>query len=106
MTLQDIMQDLNSVEEDRVLIVRRIKQLGFSSGARIREHFERVGRVEHVLMSHSHVQQRVRPASLGFVVMACREDAEAVLAAGGEQEVLGHAILVCPFKHPEGRSPA
>lgn len=105
MTLQDIMQDLNSVDEERVLIVRRIKQLGFSSGSRLREHFEQFGRVEQVLMSHSHVQQRVRPASLGFVVMVRREDAEAALAAGGEQEVLGHTILVCPFKHPEGRTP-
>jgi len=104
-TMQDVMHSLHSVDQEQVVIVRRIKQLGFGSASTLRRHFEQFGRVSRVLVSHSHLQSRVRPASLGFVVMASCRAAEAALAAGAEQVVQGNTISVGPYRRPERKGP-
>jgi len=100
MSMQEIMETLAGIEETRVVIARRIKQLGFKSGAHLRRHFQERGAVEAVLVSHSHLQTRVRPASLAFAIMATEEGAETVLAQGSEQVVMGVTITLSAFKRP------
>jgi len=98
MTLQAIMQNLQEVDAAQVVIVRKIKHLGFNSAKALRRHYSTFGKVERVLVSYSHVQSRVRPASLGFIVMGDKETADKVLAAGSEQVVGTVPITVGPFK--------
>jgi hypothetical protein len=100
MSMQEIMETLSSKEEGRVVIARRIKQLGFKSGTHLRRHFQEHGDVEGVLVSHSHLQTRVRPASLAFAIMATEEGAKAVLAQGSEQVVKGVTITLSAFRRP------
>jgi len=76
------------------LIVRKIKSLGFDSAEVLKEHFGQYGSVAEVLVAHSITKPsakrskgRVRPATLGFVVMASLEGAAAALAAGEQQMI-------------------
>jgi len=104
MSMQEIMETLAGIEETRVVIARRIKQLGFKSGTHLRRHFQEQGAVEALLVSHSHLQTRVRPASLAFAIMATEEGATAVLAQGSEQVVKGVTITLSSFRRPERNS--
>jgi len=103
MSMQEIMETLADIEETRVVIARRIKQLGFKSGTYLRQHFQEQGPVDGVFVSHSHLQTRVRPASLAFAIMATEEGAKAVLAQGSEQVVRGVTITLSAFKRPSSR---
>jgi len=98
MTLRSIMQALETVEPNRVLQVRRIKQLGFGSTVALREHCSKLGAVDRVLVSHSRAQARLRPASLGFIIMAEPSGVQAVLAAGTEQRVGGVTVKLGAFE--------
>lgn len=93
-----------SGEPERVIIVRKIKKLGFESPAFLTEYFGQYGEVSQVLVAHSHVKPtakrpngRVRPAALGFVVMANAAAAEGALNHGATHVVSGVAIEVSPF---------
>merc|ERR1719316_184077 len=90
---------------ERVIIVRKIKQLGFESPTLLKEHFRQYGEVDEVLVAHSHVKSspkrpngRVRPAALGFVVMGSEEAAQSALQAGAEQQVGCTTIQLGPFE--------
>lgn len=79
------------------LLIRKIKPLGFESPEYLRAHFGQLGMVQEVLVSHcitkassKRTKPRVRPAALGFVVMASREDADAVFAQGEQQVIPCH----------------
>merc|ERR1719453_644226 len=101
-------QDLEFLRErhpDRVLIVRKIKKLGFDSPQLLEKHFLQFGEVSEVLVAHSHVKAtpkrpngRVRPAALGFVVMATEEGVQRALESGKEQSIHGTVIEMSPFK--------
>jgi hypothetical protein len=74
------------------LLIRKIKPLGFESPECLRAHCEKFGKVAEVLVSHcvtkpslKRAKGRVRPAALGFVVMASPEDADKVIAQGEQQ---------------------
>lgn len=89
--------DLEKVKEytpGSVLIVRKIKALGFESPAMLRTHFSQYGTIADVLVAHSsskpsakRLNGRTRPAALGFVVMGSTEEAEVALAAGMNQGI-------------------
>jgi len=88
----------------RVLIVRKIKKLGFESPQVLKKHFCKYGDVEDVLVAHSNVKatpkrpnRRVRPAALGFVVMCSEEGVRSALEAGETQAVGGSVIEVSSF---------
>jgi len=88
------LEKLKGYPNGHSLIVRKIKPLGFESGAVLKEHFEQYGRVAEVLVAHSITKPsakrskgRVRPATLGFVIMAELEGANAALAAGEKQAI-------------------
>jgi hypothetical protein len=101
-------RDLEVLRErnpERVLIVRKIKKLGFESPTLLSEHFQQYGQVAEVLVAHSHVRPtpkrpngRVRPAALGFMVMASEEAAQSALQAGAMQAVCGVTIDVSSFE--------
>jgi len=87
-----------------VIIVRRIKQLGFESPQLLDQHFSQFGEVKELLVAHSHVKPtakrpngRVRPAALGFVVMASEEAAQKAFKAGADQLLGEYAIELAPF---------
>jgi len=89
---------------DCVLIVRKIKKLGWESPALLRKYFEQYGKVREIFVTHSTMKPnpkrpggRARPAALGFIVMADQQGKAAVLSCGKEQFVLGVAIDVAAF---------
>jgi len=102
--MQEILNTLESVDERRVMIVRKIKKLGFKSASRLREHFEQFGLVDNVYVSHSHLQSRTRPASLGFVVMESEEASRSALELGSEQDVGDFTIVVGSFQQLDRKS--
>jgi len=88
-----------------VLIARKIKKLQFESPQLLDEHFSQFGEVKELLVAHSHVKPtakrpngRVRPAALGFVVMADEESAQNAFDAGKEQIIHGVCIELAPFE--------
>jgi hypothetical protein len=97
---------LEKVQEENpncVFIARKISGMGFHSQDMLAEHYAKYGTVSKVLVAHSkvkptHGQPRIRPGSLGFVVMACAKSVHAILEDGKEQTVAGHRICVEPFE--------
>jgi hypothetical protein len=97
-------------EEDprRVLVARRCHTLGFQSEQLLAEHCSEFGRVSRVLVMHSRVKHskragaplRLRPGSIGFIVMAEAESAERILREGAERTVAGKRVEVGPFRRP------
>jgi len=78
------------------LLVRKIKPLGFESAEHLKTYFEQFGTVAEVLVSHcitkpspKRATGRVRPAALGFVVMASPEEADKAFAHGEHHFVQG-----------------
>lgn len=83
------------------LLIRKIKPLGFESPEYLRSHCEKSGQVLEVLVSHcvtkpsaKRAKGRIRPAALGFVVMASPEEAEKVFAEGEQQIINFHGVDV------------
>ncbi|CAK0830889.1 unnamed protein product [Prorocentrum cordatum] len=97
-----------------VFVARRLNTLGFASDALLTAHFSAFGQVRRVLVAHSQVKRsrgdsgepaaRVRPGSIGFVVMVDAGAVARILQAGSQQVVAGKRIAVEPFQHapPEG----
>jgi len=109
-SLRNDLEKIRDRDPSCCLIVRNIKRLGLESSELLRQHFSRLGEVEEVCVAHSfekpnakrtkHRNGRIRPAALGFVVMASEEDAQAVLAAGSDQtvgQVCVNVRLIEPF---------
>jgi len=101
-------QDLELLRERQpecVIIVRKIKKLGFESPQMLNDHFSQYGEVKELLVAHSHVKPtakrpngRVRPAALGFVVMSTAEGAQNAFKAGTDQMLCGFSIELAPFE--------
>jgi len=86
-TLRTHLSTLQNEDPMSILIVRRINRLGFESDEALKEYFTQLGGVRHVLVAHSRVKPnakrplaRVRPAGIGFVVMASQEETNKVLS--------------------------
>merc|ERR1719453_1525813 len=104
-SLREDLQLLRERHPERVIIVRKIKKLGFSSPQLLEKHFLQYGEVSEVLVAHSHVKAtpkrpngRVRPAALGFVVMDSKEGVQRAREAGSEQVVGCTTIQLGPFE--------
>jgi len=104
-SLRHDLELLRTRHPERVLIVRKIKKLGFGSPKLLEKHFIQYGEVSEVLVAHSHVKAtskrpngRVRPAALGFVVMASADGVQCALEAGCAQAVQGTMIELSPFE--------
>jgi hypothetical protein len=101
-TLRTHLTEVQSKDPRCVLVVRKIQRLGHDSSNQLRAYFEWFGPVESVLTSpvRSQAQEggmRLRPAHLGFVVMATPEGARAALSDGESQNVAGVQIEVQHF---------
>merc|ERR1719428_1698328 len=95
------LEQLKKHPAGHALIVRKIKSLGFDSAEVLKEHFGQYGSVAEVLVAHSITKPsakrskgRVRPAAIGFVVMASLEGADAALAAGEQQMIEATTVEV------------
>merc|ERR1719281_1964562 len=104
-SLRQDLELLRQRQPERVIIVRRIKKLGFESPQLLDMHFSQYGEVKELLVAHSHIKPsakrpngRVRPAALGFVVMADEEGAQNAFKAGEEQMIGGHGIELGSFE--------
>ncbi|CAE7389973.1 unnamed protein product [Symbiodinium natans] len=97
---------LQSEDPKCVFITRRINGMGFQSKDILHAFYGQYGKVVKVLVAHSKVkpfrrqgaQARIRPGSLGFVVMDSPEAVEKILAVGTNHKVAGHMISVEPFE--------
>lgn len=99
------LEALHGYEAGRVLIVRKIKKLGFEAPMRLKEHFSEFGAVTGVHIANSTMKPsakrpggRVRPGALGFLVMETVESAKAVLAGGADHIVCDVPISVKEFE--------
>lgn len=88
-SLRSDLERLRSYDPACCLHVRKIKPLGVKSPEKLHGYFSRFGRVLEVLVSHSFEKPslkrhrgRVRPASLGFIVMESQAIAQAILSEG------------------------
>jgi len=104
-SLRQDLELLRQRQPSHVIIVRRIKKLGFESPQLLDEHFSQYGEVKELLVAHSHVKPtakrpngRVRPAALGFVVMANEEAAQNAFKAGAEQMIYSNVIELASFE--------
>eukprot|EP00434_Breviolum_minutum_P024609 symbB.v1.2.021732.t1/scaffold1896.1/size96813/3 len=105
-TLGMHLTQLQTEDPKCVFIARRINGMGFQSKDVLSAHYEQYGRVVKVLVAHSKVkpfrrqgaQSRIRPGSLGFIVMDSPQSVEKILAHGANQTVAGHNISVERFE--------
>merc|ERR1719453_1952588 len=104
-SLRQDLELLRQRQPECVIIVRRIKKLGFESPQILDHFFSEYGEVKELLVAHSHVKPtakrpngRVRPAALGFVVMATPEGAQNAFKAGTDQVIGGVGIELAPFE--------
>jgi hypothetical protein len=104
-SLRQDLELLRQRQPEHVIIVRKIKKLGFESPQFLDEHFSQYGEVKELLVAHSHIKPtakrpngRVRPAALGFIVMANGEAAQNAFQAGTEQMIRGVSIELASFE--------
>jgi len=104
-SLRQDLELLRLRQPDCVIIVRKIKKLGFESPQILDEHFSQYGEVKELLVAHSHVKPtakrpngRVRPAALGFVVMDTPDAAHNAFKSGTNQILGGISIELAPFE--------
>jgi len=104
-SLRQDLELLRQRQPENIIIVRKIKKLGFESPQMLDDHFCQYGEVKELLVAHSHVKAtpkrpngRVRPAALGFVVMANEEAAQKAFKAGTDQMICGVSIELGSFE--------
>jgi len=100
-SLRADLERLRGYSKEQCLLVRKIKRLGLESPQKLRTHFERYGAVSEVLVAHSFEKPsakrrngRMRPAAIGFIVMAADAAATAILATG-ESHMIQDGTNVC-----------
>jgi hypothetical protein len=105
-TLRAHLDQLSTVDEDCIVVARRINKLGFRSREILKIHFAQYGDVVRVLVAHSkgHLgKMHFRPGGLGLVVMRHKGSVQAILACE-EHIVAGHSIQVQRFQRPTATS--
>lgn len=104
-TIGTHLTELQEEDPRKVFIARRICGMGFRSQELLAKHYSQFDKVVRVLVPHSKVKpattsgaHRVRPGSLGFVVMNSVESVQRILALGREQVVCSCRVHVEPFE--------
>eukprot|EP00928_Gymnodinium_smaydae_P028710 TRINITY_DN21835_c0_g2_i2.p1 TRINITY_DN21835_c0_g2~~TRINITY_DN21835_c0_g2_i2.p1 ORF type:complete len:416 (+),score=97.91 TRINITY_DN21835_c0_g2_i2:83-1330(+) len=115
-TLRAHLKFVQTIDTRRVLVVRHITQLGFSSAAALAEHFCKYGQVSDVLVAHAFPKlrcRRRRPGSMALLVMGSADAAALVLGDGPAHLVPRHQAsdpaeavhtIVEPFSRPHSES--
>lgn len=103
-TMKTIFDVISMEDPGSVIIVRRINKMGFASQDILQKFFSRSGAVKGVHMAHSRVATRgkkagwrMRPASVGFVVMQSPITAARIITEGKERNVDGYQVILQPF---------
>ncbi|KAF4679692.1 acyl-protein thioesterase, partial [Perkinsus olseni] len=115
--LWHVLRSLSNVDEKRVFTVRKIQKLGFESPPKLREYFSMWGKVTNILVLHRQARTastsggdsnndknvRVRPPSVGFVVM---EDPDVVsrILSTPKHVICGHSCEVQVFERKHRHS--
>lgn len=101
-SLRDNLLALASIDQSRVVMIRKINRIGLNSANVLEAHYSNFGGIERVMVSHCLQNRtgfkRLRPAALGFLVMDKAEDAKAIMDAGEVQTVQGVEVSVGPFE--------
>jgi hypothetical protein len=99
------LNELQSEDPDKILIVRKINRLGFDSADVLKEHFEEFGKVSKVRLSNAHQKEhsghfhvRLRPSGIGFVVFESSGAAAKVLAEGETRVIQGVEVHLRAFE--------
>jgi len=99
------LNELQSENPDKIVIVRKINRLGFDSADILKKHFGQFGDVDQVRLSNAHnkepgnsYQVRLRPSGIAFVVFANSESAAQVLAEGETRMINGVEVWVRGFE--------
>jgi len=99
------LNELESDDPDKVIIVRKMNRLGLKSSAILKQHFSRFGVVEKLRLANTHDQKlasslnaRLRPSGIAFVVFESSVSASQVLAEGETQNVHGVQVSVSRFE--------
>lgn len=110
-TMGDVMQALLQEDPLCVFTARGVNALGFESEELLGSHYSNYGRVRRVLIAHSKAKvgssttstrTRLRPGSIGFVVMEDAHSARRICQAGREQTVAGKRVRVERFERVKG----
>lgn len=104
-SLSTQLRDLSDIDNNRVVMVRKINRLGLESASPLKSHFSQFGSVERVMAAPARAKAqfgqaktRLRPATMGFVVMSTAEQANAAFKFGAEHMLDGCTIVVSPFQ--------
>jgi hypothetical protein len=104
-TLSMHLTELQAEDPACIFIARRISRMGFRSQQALFRHFSKFGKVKRVLVANSKVkpfrnyqaEPRIRPGSLGFVVMQSANSLPKIFNAGREQTICGCPVVIEPF---------
>lgn len=107
-SLSTMLSSLALIEDSRILTLRKLGRLGFSSTSALQTYLSQFGIVDRIMVCHSRhkVQSkaqafRVRPGILGFAVMSNAKDAASALDVGTTHVVSGVEIEVFPFQRQQ-----
>jgi hypothetical protein len=103
------LNDLQSEEPEKIIIVRKINRLGFDSAEILKKHFQQYGAVDMVRLSNAHHKDRkergryssevrLRPSGIGFVVFQDSKVAAQVLAEGETRMINGVEVRMRAFE--------
>lgn len=108
-SLSTHLRDLAQLEPGRALMVRKINHLSDDRLSLLKAHFSQFGTVDRVMASPTRSGGklgRLRPATLGFVIMGSTAEAQAVLAHGTDHVIQGVTVAAGIFEsHPVGDKP-
>jgi len=101
-TLRSSLYELSLMDSAKVIMVRKISKLGLDSARLLEAYFSKFGIVERSLANHTRSttkwgETRLRPATVGFVVMSSA-DVKTILDYNGEHSVQGCPVSVFPFQ--------
>jgi len=102
-SLRTNLRDLAALDSARVIMVRRINKMGLDSAAALETYFAKFGTIERVMVSHSRSKStngvsRLRPATVGFVVMSKADEAKAAFTHGIHHLVQGVTVELGHFQ--------
>jgi hypothetical protein len=104
-SLRTNLKKLAAIDTGRIMMVKKISKLGLNSPQILTDYFSKFGAVTEVYVTHAidkradRLKPRVRPASIGFIVMDTAEATSAALSLGTGQDINGVMIFVGTYEN-------